>query len=106
MNKPTEQGYEQTGGGDVVKYQRLEIEKIEFGDSDFMVFSGNINDYTGSGLITYNGVTFSTTRATCVNVYGTGGGNYFCGSFWCDYPDDPELFKFHGVTGDFHCQGF
>lgn len=85
MNKPTEQGYEQTRGGGVVKYQRLEIEKIEFGDVDFVISSSQGGVHSSCDYYFFDNelgkVIF--TSGTCVSVRKESDGTFYCD--WFDY---------------------
>lgn len=71
-----------------MKYQRLEIEKIEFGDSDFMVSSGNFGSVHEcfSHSISYYVLTpdadgyFEFAQTTC-NSVSKSGGTYTCMDF-------------------------
>ena len=64
-----------------MEYQRLEIERIDFGDSDFMVFSGASGSHTGSGEIIYKGETYIALQINCDSVSSLGHFTYYCDAF-------------------------
>ena len=89
-----------------MKYQRLEIEKIEFGEVDFMTSSGTGGD-TNLGIIIINGIPHDIVahQGGC-DVYGPNGdGTYYCGAISFYYPGNSNP-QNPGSVKSFTCNNF
>ena len=86
-----------------MKYERLEIEKVEFGEADFLTWSGQGGNYGQTATMKINGVYYTvvTGQGMCGSYEA---GSSFCPSITVYFPGNSNPQTFMQVP--FSCSAF